>query len=205
MANRPHGRRDTRTHTAPPITVEAPVLLIGSDPADYERLGRYVDALRRPQGLHLTMLHLGVLEELARDIADWTRGITDIERATRNTVAWLQDLPVLGAFSGSAERLTVLGRGGVSGLELDVPSEVHEFQVSLIHALHELLDELSVDNIDDFILSSHALGFRSPRWTPHVAVGRPRGGGSWEIAPLRVDFGESRIRNRHLLPAIDAR
>jgi hypothetical protein len=112
----------------------------------------------------------------------------------------------LGGFSGRAERLIVLGGGGISGLEVDVPQHVHDYQLSLVQALHELLDDLLVDNIDDFILSSRALGFRYPRWTPHVAVGRPkkRGGESWEIEPLTVDFGESRIRNGRFLPVFDA-
>jgi hypothetical protein len=100
----------------------------------------------------------------------------------------------------------------VSGLEVDVPQGVRDFQVSLVQALHELLDDLLVDNPDDFILSSRALGYRYPRWRPHVAVGKPKsqghpGGhrpressGSWEIHPLTVQFGPSQIRNRQLLP-----
>lgn len=189
----------------PRITVEVPVLSVGQGPSDYEHLGRYVDVLRRPQGLHMTLLHLGVLEDFSQDVADWTKGLTTTEAATRKTVAWLQALPVLGSFSGSAERLIVLGGGNVSGLEVDVPAHVRDFQVSLVKALHDLLDDLLVDNVDDFILSSRALGFRYPHWTPHIAVGRPktRGGGSWVIEPLAVEFGESRIRNRRFLPVFD--
>ena len=189
----------------PRITVEVPVLGIGRGSSDYEHLGRYVDALRRPQGLHMTLLHIGILEDFSQDVADWTKGLTSTEAATRKTVAWLQALPVLGSFSGWAARLIVLGGGNVSGLEVEVPAHVHDFQVSLVKALHELLEELLVDNVDDFILSSRALGYRYPRWTPHVAVGRPktRGGGSWEMEPLAVEFGESRIRNRRLLPVFD--
>jgi hypothetical protein len=192
-------------HTLPRITVEVPVLSIGSGPSDYEHLGNHVDALRRRQGLHLTLLHIGVLEDFAQDVADWTKGMTSTEAATGRTVAWLRALPVLGGFSGSAERLIVLGGGSVCGLEVDVPEHVHDYQVSLVQWLHELLDELLVDNVDDFILSSHALGFRYPRWTPHIAVGRPKTrGGVWEISPLAVDFGESRIRNHRFLPAMEA-
>lgn len=190
----------------PRITVEVPVLSLGRGPSDYEHLGRYVDALRRPQALHMTLLHIGILEDFSHDVADWTKGVTGTEAATRKTVAWLQALPVLGSFSGWAGRLIVLGGGNVSGLEVEVPAYVHDFQVSLVKALHELLEELLVDNVDDFILSSRALGFRYPRWTPHVAVGRPRtrGGESWEIEPLAVEFGGSRIRNRRFLPLFDA-
>lgn len=189
----------------PRITVEVPVLSVGQGPSDYEHLGRYVDALRRPQGLHMTLLHLGVLEDFSQDVADWTKGLTTTEAATRKTGAWLHALPVLGSFSGSAERLIVLGGGNVSGLEVDVPAHVCDFQVSLVKALHDLLDDLLVDNVDDFILSSRALGFRYPHWTPHIAVGRPktRSGGSWVIEPLAVEFGESRIRNRRFLPVFD--
>ncbi|QCO98489.1 hypothetical protein FCN77_13290 [Arthrobacter sp. 24S4-2] len=189
----------------PRITLEAPVLSIGSRSSDYEDLGSYVRALRRPRGLHLTLLHLGVLEDFARDVSDWTKGITSTESATRGTVSWLLGLPELGAFSGNAERLIVLGGGRVSGLEVALPRPVHDYQHSLVQALHELLDELLVDNIDDFILSSRALGFRSPHWTPHVAVGSPKAGsgGAWEIEPIAIEFGESRIRNRQSLPPID--
>ncbi len=189
----------------PRITLEAPVLSIGSRSSDYEDLGSYVRALRRPRGLHLTLLHVGVLEDFARDVSDWTKGITSTESATRGTVSWLLALPELSAFSGSAERLIVLGGGRVSGLEVVLPGLVHDYQLSLVQALRELLDELLVDNIDDFILSSRALGFRSPHWTPHVAVGSPkaRGGGAWEIEPIAIEFGESRIRNRQSLPALD--
>jgi hypothetical protein len=188
--------------TVPRITVEAPVLSIGSGPPDYEELGNYVHALRRPRGLHMTLLHLGILDDFSRDVSEWTKGVTDAAGAARSTSAWLQRLPVLDGFSGSAERLITLGGGRVSGLDVKVPEHVLEYQVSLVQALHELLDGLLVDNIDDFILSSRALGFRSPHWTPHVAVGSPRTrhGGTWEIEPLVIQFGESRIRNRQFLP-----
>ncbi|MDQ0030071.1 hypothetical protein [Arthrobacter bambusae] len=188
----------------PRITVEVPVLRIGAGPSSYEELARYVVALRRPQGLHMTLLHLGVLDDFCRDVADWTKGNTSAGSALLKTVAWLKALPALEAFPGSAERLIVLGGGGVCGLEVDVPGPVRDYQVSLVHALHELLDELLIDNIDDFILSSPALGFRSPRWIPHVAVGRPksRGRGPWEIGRLGVEFGGSRIRNRQHLPQL---
>ncbi|GAB3566987.1 hypothetical protein GCM10027405_26730 [Arthrobacter alkaliphilus] len=205
MTNRrPRGGWDSAKQSAPPITVEVPVLGVGAGPLDYEDLARYVFALRRPQGLHMTLLHLGALDDFCRDVADWTKGNTSTESALSMTVGWLDALPVLEAFSGSAERLIVLGRGGVCGLEIDVPASVRDYQVSLVRALHDLLDELLVDNIDDFILSSPALGFRSPRWIPHVAVGRPmhRGSGPWEIGTLAVAFGGSRIRNRRLFPQL---
>ena len=187
------------------ITVEVPVLSIGSAPSDYEALGNHVIGLRRPQGLHLTLLHIGILDDVSRDVEDWTKGITSAAAAISKTVEWLEALPVLGAFTGRADRLIVLGGGNVSGLEVHVPTHVHEFQVLLVRALHELLDELLVDNVDDFILSSRALGFRYPRWTPHVAVGRPRtrAGEPREIKPLDIAFGDSRIRNRRHLPTID--
>ncbi|MGO4385181.1 hypothetical protein [Specibacter sp. RAF43] len=186
------------------ITVEVPVLAIGSSPSDYEQLGGYVDALRRRPGLHMTLLHIGVLAEFARDVVEWTRGVTTSEVATARTVAWLQGLPALESFSGTAETLVALGGGGVFGLVVDVPQHVRTYQVSLVQALHELLDGLLVDNVDDFILSSPALGFRYPHWTPHVAVGRRRAHdrGSREIQPLALEFGPSRIRNRQFLPAL---
>lgn len=189
----------------PRITVEVPVLGMGAGPSDYEELDRYVNALRRPQGLHMTLLHLGILEDFSQDVADWTKGITSAGAASRRTVSWLKALPVSEGFSGTAERLIVLGGGGISGLEVDVPQHVHDHQLSLVQGLHELLDELLVDNVDDFILSSRALGYRYPRWVPHVAVGRPktRDRGSWQIRPLTVEFGQSRIRNGLLLPAVD--
>lgn len=201
----------------PRITVEVPVLGVGAKPADYEQLAAYADGLRRPQGLHMTLLHIGILEDFAADVADWTKGATDPAAAAVKTAGWLRALPVLDAFSGTSEKLVVLGGGRVSGLEVDVPQGVRDFQVSLVVALHELLDDLLVDNPDDFILSSRALGYRYPRWRPHVAVGKPKpqsgqGEGrpregrsrersdSWEIRPLTVAFGPSQIRNRQLLP-----
>lgn len=186
----------------PRITVEVPVVSIGSRPTDFEELGNYVNGLRREQGLHMTLLHIGILPDFAQDIADWTKDRTSAEVATRRTVAWLRELPVLPGFSGTAERLISLAGGNVSGLEVHVPQHVHDFQVFLVQALHGLLEELQVDNVDDFILSSPALGFRYPRWVPHVAVGRPKtkSGGFWEIRPLTVDFGQSQIRNGRLLP-----
>ncbi|BCW66916.1 hypothetical protein NicSoilB4_16790 [Arthrobacter sp. NicSoilB4] len=189
--------------SAPRITVEAPVLAVGSGPSDYEELGSHVDALRRQRGLHLTLLHIGVLADFAQDVADWTRGFTTAGEAADATVAWLEGLPVLGGFSASSGRLVLLGGGRVSGLEVDVPRHVRDFQVTLVKALHELLEGLLVDNVDDFILGSRALGYRYPRWTPHIAVGRPkaRERGPWEIEPLALEFGASRIRNRQFLPA----
>jgi hypothetical protein len=186
----------------PRITVEVPVLSIGSAPSDYEELDSHVDGLRRRQGLHLTLLHIGILDDLSRDVEDWTKGITSAAAATGTIVAWLEALPVLEAFTGHAEKLIVLGGGNVCGLDVQVPGHVHDFQVLLVRALHELLDELLVDNPDDFILSSRALGFRYPRWTPHIAVGRPktRPGQPQVIQPLALAFGSSRIRNRQFLP-----
>lgn len=204
----------------PRITVEVPVLAIGTRPADYEQLAAYADGLRRPQGLHMTLLHIGILEDFAADVADWTKGATDAVGAVAKTAGWLRGLPVLEGFSGTAERLVLFGGGRVSGLEVDVPQSVRDFQVSLVQALRELLDDLLVDNPDDFILSSRALGYRYPRWHPHVAVGKPKQqgpsgqghpgrdgsrerSGSWEIRPLTVEFGPSQIRNVQLLPPAD--
>lgn len=189
----------------PRITVEVPVLGVGSGPTDFESLAQYADALRRPQGLHLTLLHIGVLEDFAHDVNEWTKGITGSHAVTRETARWLRSLPVLGGFSGVAERLIVLGGGGIAGLEVDVPRRVHDYQVSLLEGLRGLLEGLLVDNVDDFILSSPALGFRYPHWVPHVAVGRPRSRSREPvlIAPMTVTFGESRIRNGRFLPAVD--
>jgi hypothetical protein len=189
----------------PRITVEVPVLAVGSGPSDYEALGSYVNALRRAPGLHLTLLHIGILADFAQDVSDWTSGITSAGDAIRHTTGWLQGLPVLDGFTGTSERLIVLGGGGVSGLEVDVPRRVHDYQVFLVQGLHDLLDRLLVDNVDDFILSSPALGYRYPHWVPHVAVGRPRSRerGPRTIAPLSVGFGRSRIRNGRFLTAAD--
>lgn len=205
----------------PRITIEVPVIGIGARPADYEQLAAYADGLRRPQGLHMTLLHIGILDDFAADVAAWTKGATDPAAAVARTADWLRALPVLEGFSGSAERLVLFGGGRVSGLDVDVPQSVRDFQVSLVVALHELLDDLLVDNPDDFILSSPALGYRYPRWHPHVAVGKPKyqrqsgpakpgegrareRSGSWEIRPLTVEFGPSQIRNRQLLPPADS-
>jgi len=190
----------------PRITVEVPVLGIGNGPADYQALGRYVDALRRPEGLHLTLLHLGILADFSAEVERWTRGATPAAAAPRRTVAWLEELPDLEGFSATADTLIRLGGGRVAGLEVAVPERVRLYQVSLVGALHELLDQLLVDNIDDFILGSRALGFRYPRWTPHIAIGKPKAGttgGTLQIAPLEIGLGGSRIRNRRFLPAPD--
>ncbi|QNE14543.1 hypothetical protein [Pseudarthrobacter sp. NBSH8] len=189
----------------PRITVEVPVLAVGSAPSDYEGLGRYVNALRSPQGLHLTLLHIGILADFAQDVADWTKGTTTAGDAVRHTAGWLQELPVLDGFTGTSEQLIVLGGGGISGLEVDVPGRVHDYQVSLVQGLHDLLERLLVDNVDDFILSSPALGYRYAHWVPHVAVGRPlsRERGPRTISPLTVAFGPSRIRNGRFLTAPD--
>jgi len=186
----------------PRITVEVPVLGVGTGPADYEELGQHVDALRRPNGLHLTLLHIGILADFARDVTEWTKGMTPASSATQETARWLQALRVLDGFSGTSERLIVLGGGGIAGLEVDVPEQVHDYQVSLVQELRGLLDRLLVDNVDDFILSSPALGFRYPHWVPHVAVGRPRSRSREPIGipPVTVSFGASRIRNGQFLP-----
>lgn len=186
----------------PRITVEVPVLKVGAGPSDYESLGNYVNTLRRPQGLHLTLLHIGILADLGQDVADWTKGLTSTADAVRETATWLQALPVLDGFSGRSDQLIVLGGGSISGLKVFVPGHVHEYQVSLLQGLRDLLDRLLVDNVDDFILGSPALGFRYPHWVPHVAVGRPRAHerGPLEIHPLTVVFGPSRIRNARFLP-----
>ena len=82
---------------------------------------------------------------------------------------------------------------------------MHDYQVSLVQGLRTMLDALLVDNVDDFILGSPALGFRYPHWVPHVAVGRPplRERGPWKIPPVAVACGPSRIRNSQFLPPAD--
>jgi hypothetical protein len=191
---------------APRITVEMPVRGVGSGPADYEGLGGFVRTLRRPAGLHLTLLHLGILADFSRDVEDWTKGHTSAASACAATVDWLRGLPVLEPFSATAGRLVVLGGGGVYGLEVQAPGPVREFQTSLVVGLHGLLDGLLVDNVDDFILSSPALGYRYPRWTPHVAVGRPAAypARAVEVGALTVEFGPSQIRNARFLPGTAA-
>ncbi|BCW60621.1 hypothetical protein [Arthrobacter sp. StoSoilB20] len=192
--SKPHGPR---------ITVEVPVLRIGAGPADYDGLSRYVDSLRNPPGLHLTLLHVGILDELGKDIAAWTKGLSSPAQTLPEIASWLTELPVLQGFLGKAEKLIPLGGGRLMGLEVDVPQEVHDYQALLVQGLHKLLDDLGLDNIDDFILSSPALGYRSPRWLPHVAVGkaRTRHEPEMEIAPVAIEFGDSRIRNRQVLPS----
>ena len=192
--SKPHGPR---------ITVEVPVLRIGAGPADYDGLSRYVDSLRNPPGLHLTLLHVGILDELGKDIAAWTKGLSSPAQTLPEIASWLTELPVLQGFLGKAEKLIPLGGGRLMGLEVDVPQEVHDYQALLVQGLHKLLDDLGLDNIDDFILSSPALGYRSPRWLPHVAVGkaRTRHEPGKEIAPVAIEFGDSRIRNRQALPS----
>ncbi|WP_236558293.1 hypothetical protein [Arthrobacter sp. 9V] len=186
----------------PRITLEVPVLRVGAGVSDYEGLNRFVDSLRKPQGLHMTLLHVGILDELGRDIADWTKGLSRAGKTLPEIAGWLTDLPVLQGFLGKSDKLIPLGGGRLMGLEVDVPQEVHDYQALLVQGLHVLLDDLGLDNIDDFILSSPALGYRSPRWLPHVAVGkaRTRHEPEMEIAPVAIEFGDSQIRNRAALP-----
>lgn len=187
---------------APRITVEVPVLRVGAGASDYEGLNRFVDSLRKPQGLHLTLLHVGIFEDLGRDIAAWTKGFSPPEKTLPEIAGWLTELPVLQGFLGKSEKLIPLGGGRLMGLEVDVPQEVHDYQALLVQGLHILFDDLGLDNIDDFILSSPALGYRTPRWLPHIAVGkaRTRHEPEMEIAPVAIEFGDSRIRNREALP-----
>ncbi|WP_243836609.1 hypothetical protein [Paenarthrobacter nitroguajacolicus] len=192
--SKPHGSR---------ITVEVPVVRVGSGSSDYEGLNRFVDSLRKPQGLHMTLLHVGILDELGRDIVAWTKGFSPPEKVLPEISSWLTELPVMQGFLGKSDKLIPLGGGRLMGLEVDVPQEVHDYQALLVHGLHVLLDDLGLDNIDDFILSSPALGYKSPRWLPHIAVGkaRTRHEPAMEIAPVALEFGDSRIRNREALPS----
>ncbi|GAA3268843.1 hypothetical protein [Paenarthrobacter aurescens] len=184
------------------ITVEVPVLRVGAGPSDYEGLNRFVQSLRKPQGLHMTLLHIGILDDLGRDIAAWTKGLSPSEKTLPEIASWLTELPVLQGFLGKSDKLIPLGGGRLMGLEVDVPQEVHDYQALLVQGLHVLLDDLGLDNIDDFILSSPALGYRSPRWLPHIAVGkaRTRHEPEMEIDPVAIEFGDSQIRNREALP-----
>ncbi|MCR1162997.1 hypothetical protein NEK97_16150 [Paenarthrobacter sp. UW852] len=185
------------------ITVEVPVLSVGAGLSDYEGLGRYVDSLRKPSGLHMTLLHVGILDHLLADIESWTKGRSTPEKVLPEIVSWLTELPVLEGFLGKSNRLIPLGGGRLMGLEVDVPQEVHDYQALLVQGLHVLLDDLGLDNIDDFILGSRALGYRSPRWLPHIAIGKAKSRHEIpiEIAPVAIGFGDSRIRNAKALPS----
>jgi len=150
----------------------------------------------------MTLLHIGILDQLGSDIATWTKGLAPPEKVLPEIAAWLTELPVLQSFLGKSDKVIPLGGGRLMGLAVDVPQEVHDYQALLVQGLHVLLDDLGLDNIDDFILSSPALGYRSPRWLPHVAVGkaRTRHEPGTEIAPVAIEFGDSQIRNRDALP-----
>lgn len=202
MATMTGSNPTANTPPGPRITVEVPVLRVGAAPSDYEGLNRFVDSLRKQQGLHMTLLHVGILDELGRDIVAWTKGLSPPERVLPEIASWLTELPVMQGFLGKSDKLIPLGGGRLMGLEVDVPQEVHDYQALLLRGLHVLLDDLGLDNIDDFILSSAALGYRSPRWLPHIAVGkaRTRHEPAVEIAPVALEFGDSRIRNREALP-----
>lgn len=188
----------------PRITVEVPVLHMGSAPGAYESLGRYVESLRSQRGLHMTLLHLGFLDRLAGDIVAWTQGAVKPETAKIEIASWLRGLPRLDGFLGKSERLITLGGGRVSSLEITVPLVVHDYQTLLVQGLHVVLDDIGLDNIDDFILSSPALGYRSPRWLPHVAVGKARSKHQEpiELETVALEFGPSRIRNEVALPGV---
>ncbi|MFF1831906.1 hypothetical protein [Paenarthrobacter sp. NPDC058040] len=190
-----------RASQLPRITVEVPVLHVG---ARLEDFGRYVDSVRRPEGLHMTLLHLGILDLLVADIVSWSRGAAQADRVAAEVASWLRGLPVLDGFLGKSEKLITLGGGRVSSLEVSVPQAVHDYQTLLVQGLHVLLGDLGLDNIDDFILSSPALGYRSPRWVPHVAVGRSRSKheAPIELESVALEFGSSRIRNEASLPSV---
>jgi hypothetical protein len=184
--------------------VEVPVLSVGAGPADYDDLGRHLDSLRKPRGLHLTLLHIGILERVTADIVDWTKGRMPAETAAAEIAAWLRELPVLEGFLGKSDTIIALGGGRISSLEVEVPQAVRDYQTLLVQGLHVLLDDLGLDNIDDFILSSPALGYRSPHWIPHVAVGKARVKHQEpiKIGTLALEFGSSRIRNEISLPSV---
>jgi hypothetical protein len=110
-----HRPEEVRMQAPPRITVEVPVIAVGSRPADYESLGNFVQALRRPQGLHLTLLHVGILDDFGHDVEDWTTGNTPAGEAIRATVRWLHSLPGLEGFGGTSHRLIVLGGGSIAG------------------------------------------------------------------------------------------
>ncbi|WP_238324400.1 hypothetical protein [Paenarthrobacter aurescens] len=190
------------TSHGPRITVEVPVLRVGAGTSDYEGLNRFVDSLRKPQSLHMTFLHVGILDDLGSDIVAWTKGLSAPEKVLPEIAGWLTELPVLQGFLGKSDKLIPLGGGRLMGLEVDVPQQVHDYQALLVQGLHVLFDDLGLDNIDDFILSSPALGYKSPRWLPHIAVGkaRSRHESPMDIAPVAIEFGDSRIRNRETLP-----
>ena len=94
----------------------------------------------------------------------------------------------------------------MSGLEVEVPQHVRDYQVSLVKALHELLDALLVDNVDDFILSLAGPRFPVPPMdTPHRR-GPPQVEGSRTLGHQAVGGGMRSIadRNRQFLPGPDA-
>jgi hypothetical protein len=188
----------------PRVTVEVPVLSIGADPASYEDLGHHVDSLRKPRSLHMTLLHIGILDRVTADIVAWTQGRTSVEKASVEIAAWLRELPVLDGFLGKSDTIIALGGGRISSLQVEVPQAVRDYHTLLIQGLHELLDDLGLDNIDDFILSSPGLGYRSPHWIPHVAVGKARVKHQEpiKIETMALEFGSSRIRNEDSLPSV---
>lgn len=185
----------------PRITVEVPVLDVGPGQDQYQELGPYVRALRRPQGLHMTLVHVGILDDLADEVDGWTKGRTSAADAKVRIAAWLRTVPVLAEFRGTADQLIVLGGGNTACLEVRVPHHVQVFQESLAQQLYELLDGLLVDKVDSFLSGSRALGWHR-QWIPHVAVGRPlsRDGRPLPVPPLALTFGSSRVRNAASLP-----
>ena len=109
------------------------------------------------QGLHLTLLHIGVLE----DFCPGRRGL-DQRRHQCRGMPPAGRLPGCrrcrsgGLFRKRRKARSCSAAAACADLKWTCPEHVHDYQVFLVQALHELLDELLVDNVDDFILGSRA-------------------------------------------------
>ena len=150
--------------------------------------------------LHLTLLHLGKLGELASDIrvaSNRNGELVEIELELRR---WVLEVPRLEAFDAKSGNVSLFGApdNPVAALEVLPSPEIGAMRDNMYRSMCDLLNGFGIANVESFVSHSKTLGFTGAKWRPHVTLGRPlvaHGEFPIEMSPMLLHFEASEVRN----------
>lgn len=185
------------------ITVQAPVVGMGTVRSSATHIGpvaHTVDA----DDLHLTLLHIGVLPDLASEVEIATHHKMSAPEAEQKLTRWVLSLEPMGPFQAVGSTVSLFGEAGrrVAALEVRVEPWVLKARQEMFDSLSSVLRSLNVEDVPRFLSKSEAVGFTGAEWRPHLTLGLPALEEALYpvvVLDVPVELGTSEVRNRDSL------